>query len=330
MTDGDVCPPKLAIVIHTEEEFDWDSGFKVDATTVSHGRELFDFVEAFSSLGAKTTLAMDYAFVNSQQGQACIKDLQCTESVEDKVEFATHLHPWVNPPWNNTALKEVTEVQSYPGNLSFEDEFSKLSFLTDKIKETTGVSPVTYLAGRYGIGKNTASILSQLGYKIDVSISPFADFRQQYGTDFSSHNNKITVQNGILNWPHTSAVVSPFKYVRRFFNSSPSAYASNTFGMRVFKKLSRAKLHRLSPEGFSLRDMQSVTKYQYALGQSCFILSFHSPSVKSGLTPYVRTPEELEKFKEKTLTFLSWFKTSLNGEFITVKDHPSVQQYNNV
>ncbi|WP_437403772.1 hypothetical protein [Alteromonas macleodii] len=29
MTDGDVCPPKLAIVIHTEEEFDWGGGFNV-------------------------------------------------------------------------------------------------------------------------------------------------------------------------------------------------------------------------------------------------------------------------------------------------------------
>lgn len=91
------------------------------------------------------------------------------------------------------------------------------------------------------------------------------------------------------------------------------------------RKLVRARLHRLSPEGFSLADMQNVTKYQYDLGQRYFILSFHSPSVKSGLTPYVKDAAQAKAFNQKTLAYADWFKKEFNGNFMKVKDHPQVQ-----
>lgn len=325
MTVGKVCPPKLAIVIHTEEEFDWNADFNVNSTAVTHGNELLNCVKRLSEHGAKTTLAMDYAFVNSKQGKACITKIKQDETTRKSIEFAAHLHPWVNPPWEAGEKDTISEPLSYPGNLSYEQEFAKLSSLTEKIKTETNSSPLTYLAGRYGIGKNTDQILKQLGYAVDVSISPFADFRHQHGPDFRKYNNNTMLKDGLLHWPHTSAVVSPFSFVRKVFNSSPSAYSSSALTMRLFKKLTRARLHRLSPEGFSLSDMQNVTRYQYALGQQCFILSFHSPSVKPGLTPYVTSTKQLEEFNEKIFKFVNWFKTSMNGEFITVKEHPKVQ-----
>ena len=324
MTVGNACPPKLAIVIHTEEEFDWNADFNVNSTSVTHGIELLEFVKRLATMGAKTTLAMDYAFLNSKQGKMCIAGITQDEKTLKSIEFAAHLHPWVNPPWETEEKGTIPEPLSYPGNLPYLQELAKLTALTEKIKAITNCTPTTYLAGRYGVGNNTNKILQHLGYNVDVSISPFADFRHQHGPDFSNCNNSTTLKDGLLHWPHTSAVVSPFSFVRRIFNASPSAYSSPAFMMRLFKKLMRAKLHRLSPEGFSLADMQNVTKYQYALGQQCFILSFHSPSVKRGLTPYVKSDEELAEFKDKTLKFVDWFKTTMNGEFITVKEHPQV------
>lgn len=325
MTDGDVCPPKLAIVIHTEEEFDWGGGFNVDATSVSHGEEIFALVQSLSLMGAKTTLAMDYPFVSSAQGQNCIANIKASKEISKKVEFAAHLHPWVNPPFEQT-VGFVPEHLSYPGNLGYEQERAKLAELTSKISEQTGTRPVTYLAGRYGIGDNTHQVLNELGYKIDVSISPFADYRHQHGPDFRNFNNDIKLENKILSWPHSSAVVSPFSFVRNYFNSSPTSYSSENLFIKVLKKVFRAKLHRLSPEGFSLTDMKNVVKFQNALGQTYFILSFHSPSVKAGLTPYVKNDRERGEFIEKILSFVNWFEESLNGEFITINEHPLVRK----
>lgn len=316
--------PKLAIVIHTEEEFDWNGGFNPTATEVSHGAELLAAVENLKEIGAKCTLAMDYAFVTSEQGLQCINKINADDELIRHVEFAAHLHPWVNPPLSTSFTDKVPEQFSYPGNLPENEEYNKLSTLTKEIAKAARQSPVTYLAGRYGIGKNTPKILKKLGYKIDVSISPFVDYTHQYGPNFSRYNNDEFSTNTILYWPHTSAIVSPLPFARKYFNHSPAAYSKASLWRKVMRKIVRAKLHRLSPEGFSLTDMQNVTKYQYELGQRCFILSFHSPSVKSGLTPYVESTAQAVEFNQKVLAYANWFKNEFKGEFIKVKDHPQV------
>ena len=317
--------PKLAIVIHTEEEFDWNGGFIPSATEVSHGNELLIAIKNLTAIGAKSTLAMDYAFVSSEQGERCISNINACRELSEHVEFAAHLHPWVNPPLSESFVDSVPEEFSYPGNLPEAEELSKLKALTEKITVVAKQKPVTYLAGRYGIGKNTPRILNALGYKVDVSISPFADYTHQHGPNFTQYNTDIFYRDGIVNWPHTSAIVSPFRIARKHFHDAPSTYANSSLLSKIMRKVLRAKLHRLSPEGFSLADMKNVTKYQYDLGQRCFILSFHSPSVKSGLTPYVETVAQAVEFNEKVLAYANWFKNEFKGEFIKVKDHPQVQ-----
>ena len=125
--------PKLAIVIHTEEEFDWNGGFNPTATEVSHGAELLAAVENLKEIGAKCTLAMDYAFVTSEQGLQCINKINADDELIRHVEFAAHLHPWVNPPLSTSFTDKVPEQFSYPGNLPEDEEYNKLSTLTKEI-----------------------------------------------------------------------------------------------------------------------------------------------------------------------------------------------------
>lgn len=309
--------PKLAIVIHTEEEFDWSGGFNSANNQVNHGKELTSFCQQIINLGAKVTLAMDYAFVDSKQGQAVIAHYQ-TQTAD--IEFATHLHPWVNPPIevNN---QNISEIDSYPGNLPYQAEYEKLRLLTEKITQFAGYQPTTYLAGRYGIGRNTNAILSSLGYNLDISISPFSDFTHQAGPNFSQFNNDIFSTNTILNWPHTTAITSLAGILNKFYHQNPEKFEQYQKGRltSIVNKLLRVKRQRLSPEGFTFTDMKKMTQAQRKLGQEYFIFSFHSPSVKLGLTPYVNNTEKLETFYKSTLAYLNWFK-SLGGEFILCRD----------
>lgn len=309
--------PKLAIVVHTEEEFDWSDNFNRQSVQVTHGEVLNELISAQISEGVKFTLAMDYPFVTSDQGLTCIDALK--GEAGNHIEFATQCHPWVNPPFENDE-SIVEERDSYPGKLSFELEQAKIATLTKTIESACGHKPITYLAGRYGVGENTHRILRQLGYKIDVSISPFADFRHQQGPDFSAFNNTITTTKEIVSWPHTSAVVSLFGILNKFYHQHPTRYRDSALFSRLKAKLLRARLLRLSPEGFSLADMKNITQSQQKLGQEYFILSFHSPSVKAGLTPYVQTDSDAKVFQEKICQFTAWFKSHLNGEFICVND----------
>lgn len=310
--------PTLAIVIHTEEEFDWNSGFYRSNNNVTHGEKLIRFCEKLIALGAKITFALDYAFVNSANGTKVIEHFKTNHA--NHVEFATHLHPWVNPP-NDDNEDQVSNVNSYPGNLDKNKEFEKLKVLTEKITDVCGKPPVTYLAGRYGIGENTLNSLAKLGYKIDVSISPFSDFSHQEGPDFSAFNNQTFNKDGIHHWPHTTAVVSLFPFVERWFNKHPEQFENQQKKTlnRLLLKLLRVKRQRLSPEGFGLNDLKKITKTQLMLGHSKLIFSFHSPSVQAGLTPYVTTDQQATDFYNKTAAYIQWFITKQHGKTTTVQ-----------
>jgi len=316
-------PPKLAIVIHTEEEFDWNKGFYRSNTSVTHGKELINFCDTLIALGAKITFALDYAFVKSDAGIRVINHF--LPQINNNVEFACHCHPWVNPPFAIEHLNKteeahdeapVNEIDSYPGNLAKNAEYEKIKTLTEAIQTITGQQPTTYLAGRYGIGSNTTKILSELGYKIDLSISPFVDFSHQQGPDFSNHNNKTFTKNGITNIPHTSGFVSYIPELSQYLNNNPVSFKKLNASLlgKILFKLSSVKRHRLSPEGFTLTEMKNVTKALLQTKTENLIFSFHSPSVKLGLTPYVTEQSLLDDFYKNTIDYITWYKNEITKE----------------
>lgn len=303
------------VVIHAEEEFDWDSGFFRSNNNMTHSTELISMVEHILGLGGKVILAMDYPFVCSSGGKKVIRHFQ--DEAGCRVEFATHLHPWVNPPFENDEDKTSIE-DSYPGNLSAEAERDKLSLLTELIATECGVRPTTYLAGRYGIGANTQLILKELGYTSDLSISAYCDFTHQQGPDFSHYTNSMFVDNGITYLPHTSSVLSLFPSVTSFLNRNPKIYSQLTRSKigSLSGRFLRIRRYRLSPEGFTFRQMKAVTESQLSIGQNEFIVSFHSPTVKPGLTPYTRSPADVEYFKQALTEYLQWFTKEMKGEYV--------------
>lgn len=306
--------PQLAVVIHTEEEFDWSGGFYRSNTRVTHGAELLDFVQRMLDLQVMVTLAMDHAFVSSEEGKDVIKKLSPKRNSE--IEFASHLHPWVNPPFAGPDHCSVNE--SYPGNLPKDQEYAKLKVLTELIEAQCGERSVSYLAGRYGVGSNSYQILQSLGYTTDLSVTPLTSFADQQGPDFSHYNNLSYSHQGIRGIPHSTGLVSIVPWVARWFNQSPERYQHwlTSPVLSVLLKLLRVKKWRLSPEGFRANDMKKLCLALLDSGVTNFVFSFHSPSVKVGLTPYVSTQQELAQFENDCLQFLTWFKTSLNGRFL--------------
>ncbi|NVK54890.1 MAG: hypothetical protein HWE26_04695 [Alteromonadaceae bacterium] len=297
---------RLSVVIHTEEEFDWNAGFFASNNGVQHGEELIEFCEELIALGAKIVFAMDYAFVTAEQGQAVIKHFK-THHAND-VEFATHLHPWVNPPF--AEQDEAHEKDSYPGNLPAETEQAKLTVLTEAIENLVGYRPATYLAGRYGVGDNTYKILKALGYTVDLSITPFTDYRHQEGPDFSNYNNEEVTIEGIRCIPHSTGFVSYMSPFTDYLNKKAGNLErlNNNLIGKVLLKLLGVRKVRLSAEGYNSKDMLALTSSLIRLGCSHLLYSFHSPTVKMGVTPYTQNQLALGKFKNQTYQYLTQSK----------------------
>ncbi len=298
--------PKLSIVIHAEEEFNWDDGFYRSNTSVSHGEELIEFVDEIIQCGGKVTLAMDYPFITSPDGKRVVRHFKSREG--ENIEFATHLHPWVNPPFEDEN-NEVKSYNSFPGNLPKDLEFKKLKILTEEIEKEVGTRPTTYLAGRYGIGENSAEILKSLGYKVDLSISAYSNFSHAEGPNFVGYSNKVHNDGALTYIPHTCSIISLSQTIENHINLNPSRldYIQKNKLPGLLSRLLRIKKYRLSPEGFTFDHMKELTESQMRIGQKEFLLSFHSPSVKLGGTPYVRTQSKLDELKRSLLDYVKWF-----------------------
>ncbi|HCH96237.1 MAG TPA: WalW protein, partial [Erythrobacter sp.] len=98
-------------------------------------------------------------------------------------EVGVQLHPWVNPPHT----EQVNAHHSYAGNLPVELEEAKFRKLRDTIEEGFGTLPRIYRAGRYGLGPQTAKLLSETGIAIDSSVRARYDYSATQGPDYARH-----------------------------------------------------------------------------------------------------------------------------------------------
>jgi hypothetical protein len=301
--------PILSVVIHTEEEFDWNRAFDRAATGVTHARHLHRAQELFDRFQVRPTYVVDYPIADQEAGAAPLKVF----ADEGRALIGAHLHPWVSPPYE----EEVCPRNSYPGNLPRELEAKKLALLTERIGERFGCPPRVYLAGRYGFGPNTAAILKELSYEVDVSPAPPIDFRFDEGPDYSGFSNHpywLDGQGSLLGLPGTGAYLGALHPLGR--SLYPLVTDARLSRLRLPGILSRLRLLervRLSPEGYTLAEQIRLTRALLRRGIRIVVYSFHSPSVQPGHTPYVRSERDLERFLDAVRGYLAFFRDELGG-----------------
>jgi hypothetical protein len=297
--------PRLLAVVHTEEEFDWSAPFSRAATATTHVRHLDRAQELFEVHGIRPLYAIDHPIATDPAAVAALRSFLARGTAV----IGAHLHPWLSPPFEET----VEPLTSYPGNLPPALERAKIESLTGAIATAFDARPRVYLAGRYGFGPNTAEILEELGYEVDLSPSPPFDFRSDGGPDYR-RTELVPARLGRL-WqvPHTGAFVGPLSG----FGAARSAWSkAGLLGRLVRGVTGRTRTLerlRLSPEGFDGAALQRLTMALIARGVRLFVFSFHSPSLAAGFTPYVRSEAHLGRFLATIDEYLGWFCTSLGG-----------------
>lgn len=298
--------PILVVVIDTEEEFDWGLPPDRHQVSVKHLLNLDRVQNIFDCYGIVPCYVVDYPVASSAD---CIS-LLSQYSKQQKCEIGAHLQPWVNPPHE----EDLSFTNMFPGNLPRLLEKQKLSSLTEAITHAFGVKPVCYKAGRYGFGKNTANILSELGYKIDLSVSPGFNHHRDGGPDYQyfDSNPFFFHERSLLEIPLTSGLVGWAGAMKNPLFSLGQKL-QRIKGQGVFSKLGAVERLVLSPEGYTASEHQKLTRSLYQQGTRCFSWSFHSPSIAIGHTPYIKTTEDLERFLGDFQTYFDYFFGKLNG-----------------
>jgi len=69
----------------------------------------------------------------------------------------------------------------------------------------------------------------------------------------------------------------------------------------------------LTPEGITFEEQRRLTRAMLRRGYRVFSLTYHSPSLAPGNTPYVRDAAQLESFLSRIDRFLEFFMGEVGG-----------------
>ena len=304
--------PQLLIVVDTEEEFDWTRPLsRENVATRSIPAQARAHV-LFDRIGVVPTYMVDYPVATDPDAVRFLRALRDA----GKAEIGAHLHPWVTPPH----VEEVTTHNSYHCNLPPELERAKLAALTDAIEASFGARPTAFKAGRYGYGPSTGRALAALGYEVDCSFVPHTDLSGDGGPDFRFvPDAPHWLDNGLLEVPLTVGFVGAMPGLgakARWLFDSPGAGRLHLPGM-----LARAGLvarSRLTPEGTPAAEQCTLIEAMARRGHRLFSLTYHSPSLAPGNTPYVRDEADLARFLAAIEQVLTFFRDRLGGRFTTL------------
>ncbi|RJT21110.1 WalW protein [Chakrabartia godavariana] len=272
---------RFIIFVDTEEEFDWSADFSRASQSTRAIAALPAATARFNGMGVHPVYLCDYPVVTNADSAPIIGELARSGACD----VGAHLHPWVTPPHREA----VNIPNSFTGNLPEDLQFEKLATLTAALSDLLGAPPTVFRAGRYGLGSSTMAHLRALGYRMDVSVRSLFDYSNEEGPDYSSCPLwPWRSSEGIVQMPLSSGWTG---HLRRF----PGLYRSA--GLRG--PLARsAMLTRvpLTPEGTPVEHAIEAIRAMVSDGLDIFSLSFHSPTLAMGHTPYVQSQADLDRF----------------------------------
>ncbi len=303
--------PILTVIIDTEADFDWHAPFSRDG----HGTASVLYQQRaqclFDRFGVKPTYLIDYPVATDPA--AC--DVLRGFVEQGRADVGIQLHPWTNPPFD-----ELLSVRnSYPSNLTKALQEAKITALIEAVRTNIGIEPKVFKAGRYGFNDDTADLLEALGLEIDTSVVPFTDFSPIKGPNFQDAPFRpfwFGKNRRLLELPVTRNLCGLLGHrfgpaLLPWIQSRPGLACHLPGIMARSGLLDRLTL---TPEGMDISDLKRLTKSLIQRGERFFAFVFHSPSLASGNTPYVRNDDELQAFLGRIEAYLSFFVEEMNGE----------------
>ncbi|MEP1420949.1 MAG: polysaccharide deacetylase family protein [Erythrobacter sp.] len=277
---------RVLLTVDTEEEFDWNGPFTRSEHGLNHISALPRFQSFCEKIGAHPIYLVDWPIANNPAAVEVIGDAVRRGAADVGVQ----LHPWVNPPFDEA----VCTHNSFAGNLPRELERAKFMALRDQIEKAFAVAPLIYRAGRYGLGPNSADILKEAGIKIDTSVRPLFDYSVHGGPDYSEHPIHpywVDAGHQLLEAPmtvvHSGAFRQMGERLQRLGGQVPHL-------LGLLSRLGLFERIALTPEGVSTAEAQRGLKMALEEEVPLTVLSFHSPSLVPGYTPYTRSEREVE------------------------------------
>ena len=256
-------PPRLYVVVDAEEEFDWEKPFDRSQTAVTSMGSQWRAQSIFDCYGLRPVYVVDYAIASQAEGYEPLRGFLDRRGCM----IGAHLHPWINPPFEET----VSDYNSFAGNLPPDLEARKLSSLVEMIRRNFHIPALFFKAGRYGIGPHTMQTLARLGLVVDFSIMPKTDMTPDGGVDFRSAEAQPyrVAPHGILSVPMTReqfGLLPPLSSDLLSRLKSPLMMTLRIPG--ILSRLRLVNIVTLTPEGVSVQEQIELNPIDDTAGLS--------------------------------------------------------------
>ncbi len=279
---------RFVLTVDTEEEFDWGKPLNRTGHSIHSIPRLAKFQQFCEGMGVVPIYLVDYPIATSPMAAEILREPLAT----GRAEIGVQLHPWVSPPHD----EDVTEFNSFAGNLTAELEREKFKRLRDTIQQNFQSTPLIYRAGRYGVGPNTADILSDCAIAIDTSVRARFDYSSTGGPNFRDHPVVpywIDQGAGLMELPLTTVYWGMLRRQGHWLYPKMWRVPQLRGALARIGMLERIPL---TPEGVTLDEVIRGIDMAVDDGLPVLMFSFHSPSLAPGYTPYVRSEEDLDGF----------------------------------
>ncbi len=172
---------KFIITLDTEADDQWSSASRLATRNLT-------FLPRFQALceryGFPPTYLCTWEVVHARDFERTLNAWQKREACE----VGAHLHPWSNPPYDLDP-EHAPGRKTYPSELPIDAFRQKMLMLSESIRRHTGQPPRSYRAGRWGFSGEHVSVLSDLDYWCDCSVTPLTSWQahvgaQEGGPDF--------------------------------------------------------------------------------------------------------------------------------------------------
>lgn len=298
----------LFITIDTEED-NWGD-YDPRRYSVENIRQIPIVQELFDRYEAIPTYLVNYPVATNSKAVDILEPIYA----DKRCEIGTHLHPWNTPPFSERIVPANTMLCNLPQDLIG----TKLGALHGRIKEAFGACPVCFRAGRWGFNGNVARALIDQGYLIDSSITPFVDWSDYHGPNFSGAYRDIyrIDPHHILEPTPEGKLIEVPPSIGFFQKNSTFAYEFHRFLKRrvssklriigILDKLNLLNFRWLCPE---LSDSHSMIRLARAFienGCQYLNMSFHSTTLLPGKSPYVKDTRDLADFLDRIREFLEF------------------------
>jgi hypothetical protein len=312
---------KLIVTVDTEEDGWTDYGPEgIRATNI---RQLPSLQSLLDKHGFRPVYLVTYRVASDQESVAILRGFL----FGDACEIGAHLHPWNTPPIGPVVAPRDTMLCNLPAA----QQAQKLAVLTDKLQHVFGQRPSAFRAGRYGYGPVTARALVEAGYRIDSSITPLLDWSPYEGPDFGEVKPRPywkvgeNVFDGVTPTPLIEIPLT-VGYLGRNWSRQHALRRRLEQGplrrwhlIGALSKLGLGRRVSLAPELETTDDMIALIERLASERWTLLNLSFHSPTLCPGLTPFVRTDAERRVFLDRLDAVLS-FARSRGVEASTLRE----------